>query len=68
MRGRRHDQHDVVPGLQLAVTMDDEARLQRPALQCFGLDALKAEIERYRHLVSLTGERKLFPQPFSHGA
>ena len=39
MRGRRHDEHDVVAGLQLAVSVDDERRLQRPASYALAIPA-----------------------------
>jgi DNA-binding PadR family transcriptional regulator len=46
--------------------MDDERRIYY-AITAEGREALRAELERYRHLVDLSRERKLLPHPFAHG-
>jgi DNA-binding PadR family transcriptional regulator len=47
-------------------SMDDQRRIYYQ-ITGLGMRALAAEIERYRHLVSLAGQRKLFPNPNAHG-
>ena len=46
--------------------MDDERRIYYQ-ITGVGIKALAAELERYRHLVTLARERKLLPETFAYG-
>ncbi|MCA1601140.1 MAG: PadR family transcriptional regulator [Acidobacteria bacterium] len=46
--------------------MDDERRIYYQ-LTGVGKKALTAELERYRHIVALTRQRKLLPKTFAYG-
>jgi len=46
--------------------MDDERRIYYQ-ITGVGTQALAAELERYKHLVTLAQERKLFPKTFAYG-
>ena len=46
--------------------MDDERRIYYQ-ITGVGKKALTAELERYRHIVALTQERKLLPKTFAYG-
>ena len=46
--------------------MDDERRIYYQ-ITGVGKKALTAELERYRHIVGLTQERKLLPKTFAYG-
>jgi DNA-binding PadR family transcriptional regulator len=45
--------------------MDDERRIYYQ-ITGVGKKALAAELERYKHLVALAQQRKLFPKPFAY--
>jgi DNA-binding PadR family transcriptional regulator len=47
--------------------IDDERRIYYQ-ITGVGAQALAAELERYRHLVTLAHERKLYPQTFAYEA
>ncbi|MCC7367507.1 MAG: PadR family transcriptional regulator [Chloroflexi bacterium] len=47
--------------------LNDQRRIYYQ-ITSLGTEALTAELSRYRNLVSLAQERRLFPQPFSYGA
>jgi DNA-binding PadR family transcriptional regulator len=46
--------------------MDDERRIYYQ-ITGVGKKALAAELERYKHLVALAQQRKLFPKTFAYG-
>jgi DNA-binding PadR family transcriptional regulator len=46
--------------------MDDERRIYYQ-ITSTGTKALAAELERYKHIVALAQERKLFPKTFTYG-
>lgn len=46
--------------------MDDQRRIYYQ-ITGVGKKALTAELERYRHIVTLTQERKLLPKTFAYG-
>jgi DNA-binding PadR family transcriptional regulator len=52
-------------GKRVDPNMDDERRIYY-RITAFGEKALAAELDRYRHLVELTRERKLFPNTFAY--
>jgi DNA-binding PadR family transcriptional regulator len=45
--------------------MDDERRIYYQ-ITAVGAEALAAEVERYRHIVTLAQERKLYPKTFAY--
>jgi DNA-binding PadR family transcriptional regulator len=47
--------------------MDDERRIYY-RITDMGVKALAAELERYRRIVTLAQERKLYPKIMAHGA
>lgn len=47
--------------------MDDQRRIYY-RITAIGAQALAAELERYRRIVSIAGERKLLPKTFAHVA
>jgi DNA-binding PadR family transcriptional regulator len=47
--------------------MDDERRIYYQ-ITGIGADALVAELERYKRIVTLAQERKLYPKTFAYGA
>ena len=47
--------------------MDDQRRIYYQ-ITGVGVQALAAELERYRHIVTLAKDRKLLPKTFAYGA